>query len=224
MPGGGGATASPRTCGRTGGTSSTRTWSGCARSARAHHRTFNLEMAATDEMVGIATRVQAGRVHARPRAPARADDRGRARRRRGRAGALATGAARWRRAGIKVSLFIAADAAQIERVARHRRRADRASHRRVRARQGRGARASGGRGQAGACAGARGGGRPRADAGERPRARRDPGDRRAEHRPRARRRRCVRRGCRPPSGRIAAAIARVADTTARSACARAPPL
>ena len=52
-----------------------------ARSARGRARTFNLEMAATDEMVGIAAPREARRVHARARAPRGAHDRGRARRR-----------------------------------------------------------------------------------------------------------------------------------------------
>ena len=47
-------TASRRTCAKTGATSATTTSTACARSARSHQRTFNLEMAATDEMVAIA--------------------------------------------------------------------------------------------------------------------------------------------------------------------------
>ncbi|HEY8089232.1 MAG TPA: pyridoxine 5'-phosphate synthase [Polyangiaceae bacterium] len=79
-----------------------------------HHRTFNLEMAATDEMVAIATRVKP---QVCTLVPERREERtteggldvvGGGEGLAARVKALAT-------AGIKVSLFIAADAAQIER-------------------------------------------------------------------------------------------------------------
>jgi pyridoxine 5-phosphate synthase len=79
-----------------------------------HHRTFNLEMAATDEMVAIATRVKP---HVCTLVPERREERTTE----GGLDVVAGGDALARRvkslteAGIKVSLFIAADAAQIER-------------------------------------------------------------------------------------------------------------
>lgn len=80
----------------------------------AHHRTFNLEMAATDEMVGIATRV-------RPEVCTLVPERRQERTTEGGLDVVAGGQALADRvkalaaAGIKVSLFIAADGAQIER-------------------------------------------------------------------------------------------------------------
>jgi pyridoxine 5-phosphate synthase len=77
-------------------------------------RTFNLEMAATDEMVGIAVRV-------RPDVCTLVPERREERTTEGGLDAVAGGEALARRvrtlvgAGIKVSLFIAADASQIER-------------------------------------------------------------------------------------------------------------
>jgi pyridoxine 5-phosphate synthase len=79
-----------------------------------HHRTFNLEMAATDEMVGIAARV-------RPDVCTLVPERREERTTEGGLDVVAGGQALAERvkklaaAGIKVSLFIAADAAQIER-------------------------------------------------------------------------------------------------------------
>ena len=106
----------------------------CARSAGAHRRTFNLEMAATDEMVAIAARV-------RPDVCTLVPERREERTTEGGLDVVGGGAALAARvralvdAGIKVSLFIAADAAQIDAVARRSARADRAPHGRVRARQ-----------------------------------------------------------------------------------------
>jgi pyridoxine 5-phosphate synthase len=80
----------------------------------AHHRTFNLEMAATDEMVGIATRVG-------PEVCTLVPERRQERTTEGGLDVVAGGQALADRvkalagAGIKVSLFIAADSAQIER-------------------------------------------------------------------------------------------------------------
>jgi pyridoxine 5-phosphate synthase len=82
----------------------------CAR----HFRTFNLEMAATDEMVAIAARVK-------PDVCTLVPERREERTTEGGLDVVAGGDALARRvaaliaAGIKVSLFIAADAAQIER-------------------------------------------------------------------------------------------------------------
>jgi pyridoxine 5-phosphate synthase len=79
-----------------------------------HHRTFNLEMAATDEMVGIAAR-------AKPEVCTLVPERREERTTEGGLDVVAGGEALARRvaalvaAGIKVSLFIAADAPQIER-------------------------------------------------------------------------------------------------------------
>ena len=79
-----------------------------------HHRTFNLEMAATDEMVAIATRV-------RPQVCTLVPERREERTTEGGLDVLAGGEGLASRvkalaaAGIKVSLFIAADAAQIAR-------------------------------------------------------------------------------------------------------------
>jgi pyridoxine 5-phosphate synthase len=79
-----------------------------------HHRTFNLEMAATDEMVAIAVRV-------RPDVCTLVPERREERTTEGGLDAVGGGEALASRvralaqAGIKVSLFIAADAAQIER-------------------------------------------------------------------------------------------------------------
>ena len=79
-----------------------------------HHRTFNLEMAATDEMVAIAARV-------RPQVCTLVPERREERTTEGGLDVVAGGAGLAVRvktlshAGIKVSLFIAADAAQIER-------------------------------------------------------------------------------------------------------------
>ena len=80
----------------------------------AHHRTFNLEMAATDEMVGIAARVK-------PEVCTLVPERREERTTEGGLDVVGGGEALGRRvkalqgAGIKVSLFIAADAAVIER-------------------------------------------------------------------------------------------------------------
>lgn len=79
-----------------------------------HHRTFNLEMAATDEMVAIATRVQ-------PDVCTLVPERREERTTEGGLDVVAGGEALAGRvkallgAGIKVSLFIAADGAQIDR-------------------------------------------------------------------------------------------------------------
>ncbi|HEY1694492.1 MAG TPA: pyridoxine 5'-phosphate synthase [Polyangiaceae bacterium] len=79
-----------------------------------HHRTFNLEMAATDEMVGIAARVH-------PDVCTLVPERREERTTEGGLDVVAGGQALAERvkklaaAGIRVSLFIAADAAQIER-------------------------------------------------------------------------------------------------------------
>jgi pyridoxine 5-phosphate synthase len=80
----------------------------------AHHRTFNLEMAATDEMVAIATRVK-------PQVCTLVPERREERTTEGGLDVVAGGdrlaghVQALAAAGIKVSLFIAADRAQIER-------------------------------------------------------------------------------------------------------------
>jgi pyridoxine 5-phosphate synthase len=81
---------------------------------RAHHRTFNLEMAATDEMVAIAARVA-------PEVCTLVPERREERTTEGGLDVVAGGEALARRvralrgAGIRVSLFIAADAAVLDR-------------------------------------------------------------------------------------------------------------
>ena len=74
---------------------------------------LNIEMAATAEMTGIAARDQARPGDAGARAAARADDAGRSRRRGATGRRSATAVAALRAAGIRVSIFIDPDEAQV---------------------------------------------------------------------------------------------------------------
>ena len=78
------------------------------------HIKLNLEMAATDEMVGIAAPHQAGDGDAGARGPARGHHRGRPRRRLAGESPEAARSRRLRGAGIVVSVFIDAERRQVE--------------------------------------------------------------------------------------------------------------
>ena len=121
-------TASPRTCARTAATSPTPT---SARLKARADRPLNLEMAATEEMVGIALRhgrtPSASCPSGARSAPPRAASTSSARRQPPRAASCASCKA----AGIRVSLFIEPDAGSDRGRGRDRRRSGRTAHRRL---------------------------------------------------------------------------------------------
>ena len=197
-------TASPRICARIAATSATTTSRG---SRRELTKPLNLEMAATPTRWSRSrVRHAAARRLPRSRAARGAHHRGRPRCRRQRDRACAARSPALRGAGIRVSLFIAADPAQIEAAAATRRAGDRDPHRRLvrravrrRRRRGRGAELRAHRARARRWPQSA---RPRGPCRPRPRLRQrrsDRGaarDRRAQHRPFPDRRGGVRRPCR----------------------------